>query len=299
MHKSMQIGKIYIQVVMNKKNLISIHLIVIVTLSIIAGSCKTNLNPKPVLTKTTPDSIILEVCDSITKQWSFDSKQVFIKNIQSKDSIRKDFYWDPDSGNSINYQKVEYAYDDKGNETSQIYQTFDNKTSQWILSSKTEATYNNQRNRILETFYTWQTSSSHWVASVKTEFFYDGNGNDTLETLYIWNTNANKWIVSCKVENSYNAKGNKILRVDYKWVEGSNKWEFLCKYEYTYDEPNNLKSQKYYYWFSVSKVWANFSISEYQYNHQLISHDYHHQWLFSSNRWFLDNRRTYYYRKRR
>ena len=264
---------------------------------IIAGSCKIHHNNKPVITKTTPDSIILEVCDSITKQWSIDSKQVYIKNINSKDSIRIDFNWDPESDKWINYQKVECVYDDKGNETSQTYYSFDNNSNQWIFSSKSEATYNNKGNRILDTHYIWQTSSSQWVASVKTEFLYDDNGNDTLETLYIWGANFNKWIVLCKVENSYNATGNKILRVDYRLVEGSGIWEFLCKYEYTYDDANNLKSEKYYYWYHVSRSFGNYSISKYDYNNKLITHYCHYQWLYSINGWFLDNKSTYYYKK--
>ena len=74
---------------MKKKNLVSICLILMLTvaLSIIAGSCKTHNHNNPVVTKTTPDSIIIGVCDSITKQWSIESKQAYIKNINSKDSI--------------------------------------------------------------------------------------------------------------------------------------------------------------------------------------------------------------------
>ncbi len=268
------------------------------------------------MNKTTPDSIILEVCDSITKQWSVGSKQAYIKNIISKDSIRNDFYWDPESNKWINYQKVEFVYDNKSNEISQTYYSFDNPTNQWVLSSKSEDTYNNKGNKVWDTYYIWQTSSSKWVASVKTEFLYDHNGNNTLETLYIWGANFNKWIVSCKVENNYNATGNKILRVDYKFMQKSHDqsnhpshwagseadcksglWEFICKYEYTYNEDNSLKSEKYYFW--NPGIWENHSKSEYDYNHQLISHYYHHQWLYSINNWFLDNRSTYYYKKTR
>jgi hypothetical protein len=280
---------------MKKKNLVGIFLMLMAVLSIIVSSCKTHNKNNTVVTKTTPDSIIIEVCDTITKQWSIGTKQDNIKNINLKDSIRNDFYWDPESNKWINYQKVEYVYDDKGSETSLTYSSFDNNTNLWIFSSKSEATFNKKGNRILDTYYIWQASSSQWVASVKTEFSYNDNGNDTLETLYIWGTNYNKWIVSCKIENSYNATVNKILRVDSKFLQNAGIWEFICKYEYTYDDANNLKSEKYYYWNPISKTWFNSSKSEYEYNNKLISQSYHYLWLYSDNGWFLDNKSTYYY----
>ena len=288
-----------IQVIMKKNNIAGTCLIAVITaaLTIISYSCNFHNSNNPVVAKSTPDSIITEVCDSITRLWSTAGKQVNIKNINLKDSIRIDFFWDTKSGKWINYQKVVYVYDNLGNETSQTYYSFDININQWVFSSKSEVSYNEKGNKIVDTYYIWQASSGQWVASVKTGFSYDINGNDTLETLCIWKANLNKWIVSYKVENSYNAKGNKVLRVDYKLMQEPDIREFICKYEYTYNSDNNPKHVKYYYWNPKSKVWVNNSVSDYDYNNDLISHFYHHQWLYSSKSWFLDTKSTYYYKK--
>lgn len=268
-------------------------LISVAAILIISGSCKSHHSNNTAVDKATPDSIILEVCDSITRQWSFNSKQVFIKNIHSKDSIKFEFIWDPDSGKWINYEQVTYVYDDKGNEQSQTYYTFD--TNLWILASKSETAYNDKGKKKCDTYYKWELSSSQWIAFVKTEFLYDNKNRNFKETWYFLRENATNWEISGKVENTYDAAGNKILRVDSRLIPGSDQWDFLGKYEYSYDKDNNLKTQKYYYWFSVSRVWANYSTSEYDYHNRLISHFYHHQWMISSRSWFLDNRSTYYY----
>jgi hypothetical protein len=288
------------RLIMKKENLVTINLLVMLTLGLIifGNSCKTNINYS-VDPKTSPDIILTEVCDTITKQWSKNDNQQYIKNVNSKDSIRNDFYWNSESNVWINYQKVAYGYDNKGHEISQTYSIFDNNTNQWILSSKSEVTYNSEGKRISDTYSTWQSLSKNWVTSVKTIVTYDENGNDTLETMYIWDANLKNWVVSCKLENKYNANGNKILRIDYKLDQGSGIWEFLCKYEYTYAINNKLLSQKYFYWNPKSRTFENYSIDKYEYANNLISHHYHYQWIFSYKSWFIDNRSTYYYHNTR
>ena len=282
---------------MRKENLIGFIFTLIASLAVIFGSCKIQKKDKPVINKITPDSVITEFCDSITKQWSMGSKKKSIKNINLKDSLRFDFMWDPKSYKWINYEKIEIVYDTKGFEKSQMYYSFDNKTDKWIYSSKSEATYDNKGYKLIDSSQRWEIDSNKWIAFVKTEFFYDKIGNDTLENWYFWNENSSLWKKSSKVENTYDKKGNKILRIDYKLIQGTVYWENLCKYEYAYDGDYNLTNQKYYFWNSLTGMWINNSISEFDYTNNLISHFYHRQWIYTLNSWLLDNRSTYYYKK--
>jgi len=278
----------------NKTKLVySILLLVIIIWMFMISRSSQNHKHSTIQPDILADSLITEVCDTLSREWFLDQKQVNIKNSHRKDSIRIDYTWDQDSKKWHYFQKVCFDYDRSGNLITQTYYSYQANQQKWLYSNKLETSFK-KGIKDSETTFNWDVQHNTWIAFLKTKFSYDQSGKDSLESFYIYRVNAKTWEQSCKIENRYDLSGNKKIRMDYAINKKTGRWEYLCKYEYQYDQANLLTIQKYYYWHPDSRKWGNYSVVENKYKQNHISEIKHHQWLMSEKKWFLDNRTKYY-----
>jgi len=98
------------------------------------------------------------------------------------------YYWDYEDGwIEHGKYKLEYTYDNNGNETMYISYYWDDETNDWIKDRKHEYTYDNNGNCTMEIYYYWNYEDG-WIehGKYKSEYTYDNNGNCTMKIPYDW-----------------------------------------------------------------------------------------------------------------
>ena len=105
------------------------------------------------------------------------------------------YCWDVDW---IKRNKVEFEYDNNGNQTIEINYWWENNG--WIGTEKIEYAYDQHRNIILDAGYYWNSETHNWEGykwRFKHEYEYDNNGNPVISFMYSWN---DEWTLSLKKE---------------------------------------------------------------------------------------------------
>lgn len=169
-----------------------------------------------------------------------------------------------------NSEKVEFAYDEKGNKILEIEYRWNSEQGTWgIADQKTEYTYYDSGK--LKTGTCTQRRNEDWSDYRKSELFCDSDGryayviyytwsdtNDTLdfyekqvftyddkgvatEVIYEWDETSCtwQWDGDCKRELIFDENGNITLSVSYHWNSKTNSWECHWKEEWSYDDKGN------------------------------------------------------------
>lgn len=143
---------------------------------------------------------------------------------------------------------------------SEVTQSWNETSSQWINDSKTEYTYDTKGNLTQDIDYTWNVNSNQWVNDWKIEFIYDANGYLTQDIEYGFS--EGQWVMLYNTEYTYDTNGNLIQDILYEMMD--TQWEFV-KGEYSYDTNGNLILFNGYgwdgnEWYIIYKVEYNYDI---------------------------------------
>ncbi len=88
-----------------------------------------------------------------------------------------------DESEFIPVQKGEYAFDDNGNPTLQIFMFFDPSLQEWVNVSKTTATWDDSNRQTSYFYYVWDEMENSWEGSIMSgnceECFYPPCGKDS------------------------------------------------------------------------------------------------------------------------
>ncbi len=95
-----------------------------------------------------------------------------------------------DDGGFVPVQKGEYAFDENGNPTLQIFLFFDPSVQDWVNVSKTTATWDESNRQTSYFYYVWDEMANSWEGSIMSgnceEYFYTPTGKDSLIKGYVW-----------------------------------------------------------------------------------------------------------------
>ena len=173
--------------------------------------------------------------------------------------------WDTNTQSFVPIYKREYTYDENGNTTLYINNnSWDTNTQSFVSSLKYEYTYDENGNRTLHIGYTWDTNTQSFVLYNKFEYTYDENGNQTLKIFYTWDTNTQSFVLYNKHEYTYD--GNQTIRIYYTWDTTTQSFIFYNKHEYTYDENGNETLKVYYTWDTTTQSFVLNSKGEQNYD---------------------------------
>lgn len=168
---------------------------------------------------------------------------------------------------------------------SYIYQEYDKATSQWLNRSMNEFGYDANGNNTSDIFYTWNTENELYEKSLKQEFTYDNNG--LAEQLsYEWDAGSSTWVLLSRWLYSYNGDGNMSMAYNYYWT-GSN-WEMSGRAQLTYNEEGQVILQVLSWWDGSNSQWINSNKIENTYNtNGALSASTESNWDLITNDWIF------------
>ena len=120
------------------------------------------------------------------------------------------------------------------------------------LTNKTEYTYDENGNRTLYIINSWDTNTQSFVPTLKYEYTYDENGNTTLYIRYSWDTNTQSFVPDFKYEYTRDENGNITLYIINFWDTTTQSfvpiWKDVKTYDYTFHPKyiTQLKTEKYH-----------------------------------------------------
>lgn len=192
------------------------------------------------------------------------------------------------------FEKVEYFYDNSGNNSSSVTYQWSTITKKFEESLKTEFSYNQTGHCILNQQTKWDNISSQWLPDNKTELSYDEKDQLLLSNYYHWDKLLNNWVLTVKTDyvNSYDSIGklnsvdctvdsktlNKITNSKYFYTYhtngtlvsvlrsdmGSVSLTPAEKDEYTYDSEGNLTTRTNYRYHN--RVWHLIGTDDFTFN---------------------------------
>lgn len=139
-------------------------------------------------------------------------------------SLMKTFTrYQPDWGDTVifPFQKMEYTYDDNGNQTSMTSSMWNKQRSEWRVDRKTEYTNDVKGNHLLSITKAQKTTG--WINANKTTFEYDAKGKLALITNYSWKKAGEDfaWVNDSKTAYTYDENGNEVSHIYTVWRDGA------------------------------------------------------------------------------
>jgi len=196
-----------------------------------------------------------------------------------------------------NYLKINYTYDERGNQIEEITQTWDKGFNNWVNAQLRTSVYNgSKKEEIL--FQEWKRPANEWFNVMRYLIKYNEKGNENIVTVNLYNgitkswdnykrfimefdnefsppTNVvaetfinGEWKTEGKYNMNYNGKGDKVRETRYTWSQNMKNWIEALQMELIYDKKGNqieYIEKKY----DVNKSnWANFNRFTATYNEQ-------------------------------
>ena len=212
--------------------------------------------------------------------------QRYNDNIQNKNPLTKlmqqnNSRLNQNKMNSLIYQpavvtcddtiKVTFTYDNEGNRTSKLSQSF-STNSTWVNTSLNIYTYNSAGQLLTEIDQKWNINK--WDNTTRLTYIYLDSGKLFTYIQEQWLLNA--WVFQYRLLNTYDNSGEPIITLQQDWLNNSwtnssqsistfspsgktlttidqtwqnNKWVDLNNTSNTYDTSGNLKS-------SIQQTWS-------------------------------------------
>lgn len=174
--------------------------------------------------------------------------------------------WDYEQNNWFDNWQHEFKYDEKGNNTIILESFWDG--SQWNPYISFINEYDCQGNLITNPIQVWDFEANEWVNAVQCIYEYDSFGNNTYRLLQSWNSNEGFWEnifisfyrfnISNKIEYYINKTWDSFL---YQWMDSEQGF-------YKYDSNGNNICIFGQYYDINSGIWSNSWQSIYTYNDQ-------------------------------
>jgi hypothetical protein len=126
--------------------------------------------------------------------------------------------------------KVEYFYNEKGNNTSFIGYRWSSNTMAYEPKYKREFSYNELKQITSDQYFTWDNTLNQWAIINRTDKSYDENGQVSLSNYYEWNKNEKKWDFLSKTDytNTYDS-GNKRIQAINSFTTNKGSTEIIKK----------------------------------------------------------------------
>ena len=193
----------------------------------------------------------------------------------------------------INDSKDEFTYDSYGNNTSDIYSSWNPDTELWEKNGKQEFTFSNGT-LTEQVYFQWNPDATIWDPFAKWNYNYDGSGNMTLAYTYYFD--GSDWILASKDERTYNPAGNILTQISSYWDESGSEWFYSSKTENSYNGNGSLLVSTSFMWDFFSEDWENSYKDEYAYNGsgQQIS-DISSSWDTGTSQWVNDYKNEFSY----
>lgn len=218
-------------------------------------------------------------------------KLIFTYDSSGNNTQELYYTWDGDISIWVANYKFDFAYDANRNETQYTGYYWDNVVSAWVEEYKNTSNYDANSNKTQEIDYNWDISTNNWVSSVKFEKTYDSFSNMIKEISYNWDANALLWVGSWKLDYFFDTDSNLSQMISYQWDTFSNDWGDPWKSEYAYASNGNKTLEIQYYWNSSNSAWDTNNKNEYTYDSNgSITQELNYYWDFSTSAWIEGNK---------
>lgn len=181
-------------------------------------------------------------------------------------NLTKYIYSYMESGGWLNYQKIEYIYDERSNLIIETQFEWQMWQEMWKRIWKYELTYNDSDLLTESSSYKWQEGSEIWKIFGRNKYTYDDNLHKTEKLRILWSDDVNYWINYEKNTYSYDTSGNQRQEIRTKWDTTINQWVNVNKYKYLYDDQNRMIENINYMWRTYLDDWSVLSRFQYIYD---------------------------------
>lgn len=207
--------------------------------------------------------------------------------------------WNKETKKWTNYLRVNYTYDEHGNEVEAITQQWDPAFNNWLNAELKTTTYKGRKKEEI-LFQQWKKPTNEWFNVMKYLLKYNDKGKENSITISLFNGITNSWdnyrrflmefdnmyappssIVSESWKNRswetigkydlmYNGRGKKTSEIRFTWNQSNKKWLEGVKVEMEYDKKGNqisYEESKYdvknYNWVKFNRSLSSFNESGY------------------------------------
>ncbi len=196
----------------------------------------------------------------------------------------------------VNSSLNEFTYDGGGNNTSDIFSSWNLENQNYELMNKKVLGYDENGNRISDTDYSWDETSGEWIQAYRYLYTYNTEGNLTIGYSYFWDETTTSWEMSGRIERSYDMYGNLTEEINSWWDMSTSQWMNSSKTENSYNVNNLIIESIFYMWDFMGNDWMNMSKTEYTYNsYDFLTLLMDFQWNSTSNQWVYDYKDEFTY----
>lgn len=228
------------------------------------------------------DSYIYQEYDAETELWVNRSMDEFTYDANGNNTSDIFYTWNPETELYDKTGKQEFYYEN-GHLAEQLYFEWDAVNNLWVEYFRWQFNYNEDGYMTLSNSYFWDGSG--WVLAGRDERTYDDNGNMILQITAWWDETEDVWINDSKTENTYNANGSMDVSTQFTWDFMSNGWVNSYMDEYTYDIGGLLVLFTTSVWETIASEWVYEFQNEYVYDENMnivMSREY----SWDGSQWF-------------
>lgn len=227
-----------------------------------------------------------------------------------------------DNQSWTNSMRVNYTYDEKGNEIEAITQHWDKNYKDWVNARlKTVSYKGRKREEIL--FQEWKRPTEEWYNIMKYLITYNDKGKEYSVTINLfngatrqwdnykrflmdfespfapptsvivenWNSGQGSWETEGKYMMRYNGRGMKTEEVRLTYNNSLRSFIEGMKFNMSYDKKGNMIEYVEKKYDITGKSWMNFSKYTASYNEQqYMTEKVEYSWDKSSNQWVETNK---------
>lgn len=165
-------------------------------------------------------------------------------------------------GNPIS--EVIYTYDNKGREVLALHNDIEGTNT--FPSWKAVTEYDDNGNQTLDMRQTYNRETQEWYTTFQRNEEYNADGIQTLLEIYYYDYNQLETYLAQRRQSLYDERGNLLAVVDFGGKNSaSDHYQWGSKYEYTYDEHNRETSYVSSY-MNGNDEFVNYVKLEYAYN---------------------------------
>lgn len=248
-----------------------------------------------------------------TSSWIFFQRE--IRNFDAKQNPTENFVQVWENQKWQNYLKVNYSYNELGDEIEEITQQWDESSMNWLNAQLRTTTYTG-KNKEEVLFQQWKKPTGEWFNVMKYLVKYNNNGDKNAIVIKLFNgvTNnwdnhkqflmkfdnpfgppseviseswaTNEWRTTGKYDILYNWRGQKTNETRYTWNSSSKRWLEGLMYEMVYDRSGNQIEHIEKKYDNSNKNWMNFNRFTAIYNDKdYMTEKIEYQWNRSTQQW--------------
>lgn len=252
---------------------------------------------KPKMNWSDADTLYTFQFNSTTNSWEFFQRE--IRRFDANQYPTENFVqiWQDKAKTWSNYLRVNYTYDDKGNEIEEITQEWDVSSMNWVNAQLRTTSYKG-KNKEEVLFQQWKKPTNEWYNIMKYLIRYNDNGDKNTVLIMLYNGvsknwdnhkkylmefespyappstviaetwSNNEWKKEGKYDIAYNWRGDRTQETRFTWNQGQSAWLEGLMLEMFYDKKGNQTGyveKKFDY---SNKTWVNFNKFSALYNEE-------------------------------